>query len=283
MDSTTFVALALPAALAMCASRVRLPVRVYSQGDTVWQMLARLRTCGRMMLNIAAVMATDGPGAAFSWVDNAWRLSFDPSLGRGFTHTIEARTPIVSGELSASIGAVFQDRATSGEVNAFAQSGQSILYQHDFPTELQPALESLYSELLEKINAELPALRLHPIKASFAERYYAIDYPGPTIELPFHYDCNDASDYKAQILIDKSPGAPALSVSNSPVEIESLADSDVRPFDENKSNICVFHPHSTYHGLQKGSGHRRVLICTFTQLAGDHRPLVCHADLISKS
>eukprot|EP01043_Picozoa_sp_COSAG02_P103302 COSAG02_NODE_39316_length_418_cov_1.282132_1_plen_78_part_01 len=76
-----FLALAAPtAAIAVCASRVRLPVRVYSKDDTVWQTLCRVRTCGRMLLSLAVVLVKDGPSAAFSWVDNAWRLSFDPSL-----------------------------------------------------------------------------------------------------------------------------------------------------------------------------------------------------------
>lgn len=256
---------------------VRLPVRLYSQDDTARQAAARLCTCGRMLLRVAEVLVKNGPGEAFSWVKNAWRLTFDPSLGPGFTHTIETNDRIVSDRVAAEIGAMFKARDEAGERNAFAQSGQSIAYQHDFPNELQPALERLYTQLLQKINMELPALQLHPIKATFAERFYAVDYPGPTIELPFHYDCNDSNDYKAQILLEKSPGAPSLSVAACRETV-----LDQRPMDEKDTNICLFHPHSTYHGIPKGIGRRRVLICTFTRLVDDHRPLVCHADLISK-
>lgn len=260
-----------------------LPVRLYSKDDTPRQALTRLYTCGSMTLRVARVLATDGPTAAFSWVDNARRVALDPSLGPGFTHTIETHARVVSEDVAASIDGMFCAQASIGERNAFAQNGQSIAYQHDFPEELLPTLERLYTELLEQINAELPTLQLHPIKASFAERFYAIDYPGPIIELPFHYDCNDPHDYKAQILIDKTPGAPSLWVGGGHCEVAGQVKQPQKPFDEDAKNICVFHPHSTYHGVPQGAGHRRVLVCTFTQLVDDHRPLVCHADLISKS
>lgn len=280
---------------ALCRSRIPvasiIPVRLYSKDDTTRQACTRLSTCGRMLLRVARVMLTDGPAAAFSWVENARRVSLDPSLGPGFTHTIETGSRVVPDGVAESIDAMFRERAASGERNAFAQSGQSIAYQHDFPQPALPALERLYMDLLEQINAELPALRLHPIKASFAERFYAIDYPGPTISLDFHYDCNDPSDYKAQILLEKTPDAPSLWVGGGHREnlaAAAAASADQaqplpqRPFDEDVKNICVFHPHSTFHGIPQGTGTRRVLICTFTKLVDDHRPLVCHADLVSK-
>ena len=51
---------------------------------------------------------------------------------------------------------------------------------------------------------------------------YAIDYPGPNIQLPFHYDCNDTSDYKAQVLLEKTPGAPSLWVGGSPNDMKEV-------------------------------------------------------------
>jgi hypothetical protein len=60
----------------------------------------------------------------------------------------------------------YLQHTVAGVKNAFSQGGQSIVYQHEFPTELVPALECLYDEMLQKINAELPELQLHPIKVS---------------------------------------------------------------------------------------------------------------------
>ena len=117
-----------------------------------------------------------------------------------------------------------------------------------------------------------------PVQQSFAERVYLIDYPGPEISLQYHYDCNDEHDFKCQILLEKSEGAPSLSY----VRRSSGSHDTEEPFEEDRRNLCIFHPHSTYHGIRKGHGRRRVLMLTFTTLKHDRRPIVCHADLISR-
>ena len=169
--------------------------------------------------------------------------------------------------------AVFRKRAQAGAHSAFAQSSQTTCFLHEFPTNLLSQLEQFYQEVLSVINNSTD-LQLFPIKETFCERIYAIDYPGPTIKLPFHYDCNDASDWKCQILLEKSVGAPALWVTD--------AAGHKTPLREDVHNICLFHPHSCFHGIPEGSGRRRVLLMTFTKLQNDHRPIVCHADLTSK-
>jgi hypothetical protein len=90
-------------------SSMRLPLRLFSKEDTVPQAVARLCMCGRMLLRVARVLLAEGPGTAFSWVPNAWRVSFDSSLGQGFTRTIETEEPIVSNLLAASIGEMFRN------------------------------------------------------------------------------------------------------------------------------------------------------------------------------
>jgi hypothetical protein len=266
------VLLGVAGSLLYCGAE-KLSMRLYDRRDSWPQAVKRVRTSCRMLWRVAKVTVSHGPKQALAWTKNARRLQEDSSLKSLLCSTIETGRPVVPKDVVEGIDAMFCERERNGEKSPFSQPGQTICYVDDFPPELLPALERLYEDVLRIVN-EATGLRLNPIKKSFAERFYAIDYPGPSIELPFHYDCNDANDYKCQILLSKSDGAPSLWVGKD-------ARGEKRPFDEDVRNVCLFHPHSTYHGIPQGEGSRRVFLCTYTKLMFDHRPLVCHADLIS--
>lgn len=237
--------------------------------------MKRLCVSFSMFVRLLKVACTYGPTAAVSWIHNARRMKEDASIIVEKHSVIRNEQPVVPKELAAEIDTMFRKRAEAGKKDAFSQSSQTSVFLHDLPKDLLPPLEQLYRQVLDTINTKT-SLVLFPIKENFCERIYAIDYAGPKIELPFHYDCNDASDWKCQILLEKSEGAPSLWVTD--------AAGKKTPLPEDIRNVCLFHPHSCFHGIPrgKGKGHRRVLLMTFTQLQNDHRPIVCHADLNSK-
>jgi len=251
---------------------VTLPIRLVDNKDTWGQAARRFCMAVNMLGRITRVTFSKGSGSAWGWMHNARRLEAKHQRHEGFHRLVRNKKPVVSATIRAGLETNFARLAKVP--HPFSQPGQSISYVHDFPPELLAELDQLYTLVLRVVNEALPSLLLHPIKQSFAERIYAIDYPGPDMKLPFHYDCNDASDFKCQLLVDKTDAAPSLSC---------FVDGAERRFSEASHNIGVFHPHSTFHGLRKGSGARRVLLFTYTQLVEDHRPIVCHADLVSRN
>ena len=250
-------------------------VRFYHPKDSWAEAAHRLWVALCACTRLVTVYATHGPDAALSWVDRAKRVAYREE--GGYYHVIRRDESVVPAKTRQAILQMFAATPDGQRIHPFnTNQGQSICYTQHWPEALKVELEALYAHVLDEINAALPLLKLQPIKESFSERMYAISYPGPEMSLPFHYDCNDGNDYKCQILLGKSDGAPSLSFHGM-----GSSKGSVLPFDEHVNNICVFHPNTTYHGIRAGLGDRHVLLFTFTQLVGDRRPIVCHADLIS--
>eukprot|EP00747_Dinoflagellata_sp_TGD_P052790 gnl/TRDRNA2_/TRDRNA2_148095_c0_seq1.p1 gnl/TRDRNA2_/TRDRNA2_148095_c0~~gnl/TRDRNA2_/TRDRNA2_148095_c0_seq1.p1 ORF type:complete len:326 (-),score=34.37 gnl/TRDRNA2_/TRDRNA2_148095_c0_seq1:355-1233(-) len=242
--------------------------------ETLREAAVRFRFWCRAHIRVFLVYVISGREAAFSWLKNARRLEVDTTLnGRHYYRCI--KDGIVVPE---NVKQAVTDNFARCAKSPFCQPGQVIIHSDGFDADTLAQLEQLYSKVLGVINFIEPTLQLHPIKSTFSERIYVIDYPGPIVSLPFHYDCNDESDFKAQVLLGKSEGAPDLSYIVNP----GTAASSERQFDEGEQNICVFQPHTTFHGIKQGNGNRRVLMFTYTKIPQDRRPIVCHADLISK-
>jgi len=266
--------------MATAKPRILCPIRLYREHDSWGQALVRIIVCMRMWLRMLVVAITSGPMSARSWTKNALRFQRDPSL-KGFYSCIKQESEIVSGTVRELVKRHFAD---SNSLHPFSQKGQTISYVHDFNPELLRELEKIYSQVLQTVNERDPTLRLHPIKKTFAERIYVINYPGPEVQLAFHYDCNDEHDFKCQVVLEKSEGAPSLSCIAEATTKRTREEGGQEEvvFEEDPKNICLFHPHSTYHGIRRGTGSRMVLMFTYTRLVDDHRPIVCHADLISR-
>jgi len=231
----------------------------------------------KMVSRVYTVLLTAGPKAALSWWPNHKRLRPDPKLKSEMCAPVFMEAPVVRREVREAIAREFEARMKSGKRNVFSQKSQTILYTHEFPDELKPELENLYQSLLEIVSKET-GQKLYPTKANFAERVYAIDYMGPSIKLPFHYDSNGPEDVKCQILLNKSANAPSLWAAPGGKTCASVA-----PLPEELNVVNVFHPYSTYHGIPGGEGTRQVLLCTFTRIPNDRRPIVSHADLAASN